>query len=66
MAPQVSYNGSVSISTKTKTLDVLDGNQYREFIKSYYGEESDAAALLGTAKHRLAGQYLPHCRQPRA
>lgn len=49
MAPQVSYNGSVSISTKTKTLDVLDGNQYREFIKSYYGEESDAAALLGTA-----------------
>lgn len=49
MAPQVSYNGNVSISTKTKTLDVLDGDQYREFVKSYYGENSGAAALLGTA-----------------
>ncbi|MBQ7869584.1 MAG: TonB-dependent receptor [Prevotella sp.] len=49
MAPQVTYNGSVSISTKTKTLDVLDANQYREFVKSYYGENSDAAALLGPA-----------------
>ncbi len=48
-APQVSYNGSVSISTKTKTLDVLDGNEYRAFINEYYGVDSDAAKLLGTA-----------------
>lgn len=49
MAPQVSYNGSIAISTKTKTLDVLDGDEYRAFVKSYYGEDSDAAKLLGTA-----------------
>lgn len=49
MEPQVTYNGSVSISTKTKTLDMLDGNQFRSFVKNYYGEDSDAAALLGTA-----------------
>ena len=45
----VTYNGNVSISTKTKTLDVLDANEYRNFITSYYGANSDAAALLGNA-----------------
>jgi len=45
----VTYNGNVSISTKTKTLDVLDANEYRNFINSYYGAGSDAAALLGNA-----------------
>ena len=48
-APKVSYNGNMSISMKTKTLDVLDGDEYRAFVKSYYGEDSDAAKLLGTA-----------------
>ena len=49
MAPQVSYNGNVSYSVRAKSLDVLDGDEYRAFIKSYYGEDSDAAALLGEA-----------------
>ena len=45
----VSYNGNVSLSTVQKTLDVLDADEYRSFIKSYYGEESTAAKLLGNA-----------------
>ena len=45
----VTYNGSVSVSTKTKTLDVLGADEYRNFINSYYGEGSDAAKLLGNA-----------------
>ena len=45
----VTYNGNVSISMKGKTLDVLDANEYRNFITSYYGVGSDAAALLGNA-----------------
>lgn len=49
MAPKVSYNGNVSYSVKRKTLDVLNAADYTNFIKSYYGENSDAAALLGTA-----------------
>ena len=49
MAPKVSYNGNVSYSVRTNKLDVLDGDEYRAFIKSYYGENSDAAALLGDA-----------------
>jgi iron complex outermembrane receptor protein len=49
MAPKVSYNGNVSYSVKKKTLDVLDGDEYRSFIKSYYGADSEAASLLGNA-----------------
>ena len=48
-APKVSYNGNVSYSVKHNKLDVLNADEYRSFIKSYYGEESAAAGLLGTA-----------------
>jgi len=48
-APKVSYSGNVSYSVKRKTLDVLNATDYTNFIKSYYGEDSDAAALLGSA-----------------
>ena len=48
-APQVSYAGSLTISTKKKTIDVMDGNEYRAFIKDIWGEESDAYKALGTA-----------------
>ncbi|MBQ9285422.1 MAG: TonB-dependent receptor [Bacteroidaceae bacterium] len=47
--PQVSYNGNVSYSMKTKTLDVLGADAYRNFINSYYGADSKAAGLMGTA-----------------
>ena len=47
--PQVSYSGNVSMSMLANKYDVLDGDEYRSFVKSYYGEDSDAAKLLGTA-----------------
>ena len=49
MAPQVSYNGNLSYSVRKNELDVLNASEYTQFIKSYYGEDSDAAALLGKA-----------------
>ena len=49
MAPKVSYNGNVSYSTKKKTIDVLNAAEYKDFIKKYYGAESEAAGLLGNA-----------------
>ena len=49
MAPQVSYSGNVSYSVKSKTLDVLNANEYRNFINSYYGANSEAAGLMGNA-----------------
>ena len=49
-SPKVSYNGTLSISTIAKKLDVMDGNEYREFIKDYYGGETSEAYLgLGDA-----------------
>ena len=48
-APQVSYAGSFTISSKIKTLDVMDGDQYRAFIKEIWGENSEAYSVLGTA-----------------
>ncbi|MCR4919913.1 MAG: TonB-dependent receptor [Prevotella sp.] len=49
MAPQVSYSGNVSVSMRQKSLDLLDAGEYRNFVNSYYGENSAAAQLLGNA-----------------
>ena len=49
MAPKVSYSGNVSYSVKNSKLDLLNADEYRKFIKSYYGEGSEAASLLGNA-----------------
>ena len=44
---KVSYNGNVSISTKTKTLDVFDGPGFQKFIGENFGYDSPEYALLG-------------------
>ena len=49
---KVSYAGSVTMSMKKKTLDVMTGDEYREFIKkTYAGNQREALALslLGKA-----------------
>ncbi|MBQ9651105.1 MAG: SusC/RagA family TonB-linked outer membrane protein, partial [Prevotella sp.] len=45
--PTFNYSGNVSISAKKKTVDVMDGPTYREFIKNLYGEDSAAYNALG-------------------
>ncbi len=45
--PTFNYNGNVSIATKKKTTDVLNGPQLMSFIKDLYGEDSDAYNALG-------------------
>lgn len=47
--PTVSYAGSVSVSQKKKTYDMMDGDQYRAYIKSLFNENDDAVKALGTA-----------------
>ena len=47
--PSVTYNGNVSVGMKKKTVDVMDGDQFRAFVAKQYGEDSDAAKALGTA-----------------
>ena len=48
-APQVSYAGSLTVSQKKKTLDVMDGNQFRSLIEQIAGKDSEAYSVLGTA-----------------
>ena len=47
--PSISYAGSATVSLNKNTLDVMDGNEYRSFIKNIWGEKSEAYAALGTA-----------------
>jgi TonB-linked SusC/RagA family outer membrane protein len=47
--PSVSYAGSFTVSTKKKTIDVLSGDEFRNFVTTQFGANSDEAALLGTA-----------------
>ena len=51
-APQVSYNGSVTMSMKKKLIDVMNGDQYRAFATQLYkgnAREEAAMAALGDA-----------------
>lgn len=48
-SPKVSYNGNVSVANVSKRMEVLNADEYRSFVNSYYGSDSDAAKLLGTA-----------------
>ena len=50
--PQVAYNGSVTWSKKKKTIDVMDGDEYRSFVKKIFAgntREENALSLLGNA-----------------
>lgn len=48
----ISYNGSATVSMKRKTIDVMNGDEYREFVKKLYEGNSrydEAVGALGTA-----------------
>ena len=53
--PQVSYNGTLSVSTIAKKLDVMNAKEYVDFIKSYYGEDSSAYKGLGWKEYNADG-----------
>ena len=47
--PQVSYNGSITISEKKNTIDVLNADEFRATVEKLYGKDSEAYSALGTA-----------------
>ena len=53
--PQISYNGTLSVSSIAKKLDVLNAKEYVDFIKSYYGEDSSAYKGLGWKEYNEDG-----------
>jgi len=47
--PSISYSGSVSMSQKKKTYEMMNGAQYRAYVKSIFNEDDEAVKALGTA-----------------
>lgn len=45
--PQISYSGNMTISAPRKTLDVLDGPAFKDFVGKLYGTDSEAYNALG-------------------
>lgn len=48
--PRVTYDGNVSVSTKRNSIEVMDADQYRDFVVNSFGAESGAVKLLGKSK----------------
>ncbi len=51
-APQVSYNGNVTFSKKKKTIKVMNGDEYRQFVSDIFTDDTrrdNALSLLGDA-----------------
>lgn len=49
--PKISYNGTFSLSMRRNSVDVMDGDEYREFIKNKYkytANKDDVLSKLGT------------------
>lgn len=47
--PQVNFSANVSVNTARRTWKVLKAGEFTDLIKDYWGENSEAAATLGTA-----------------
>ncbi|MEG1586972.1 MAG: TonB-dependent receptor [Bacteroidales bacterium] len=48
-APRISYDGNVSVSTRKGEIKVMDGDQFRSFVKEMYGDRPEVLDKLGTA-----------------
>jgi len=46
---KVTYDGNFSVSTKTKTVDLMNAETFTNYIKTSFGETSPQANALGTA-----------------
>lgn len=57
--PTISYNGNVSISTKKKTVDVMNADQYMNFVKGAFmaSKGYDEAAWLASPEYNNLGYW---------
>ncbi len=56
--PQINFTANMYINTPRNKVGVLDGDRFRQLITDYYGEESPAHSLLGTANTRWQDEIL--------
>lgn len=54
----LTYSGKVSVATAIETLDMMDADEFREFVTELYGADSDAVATLGDASTDWQEQVL--------
>ena len=54
--PRVSYDGTFSISSIKKTLDVMTGDEFRTFVTELFGANSATTNLLGTSNTNWQNQ----------
>lgn len=43
----IDYAGKVSVATAAKVADVMNADEFREFVTTLYGADSDAVSILG-------------------
>lgn len=48
-APRISYDGNFSISQKKGEIEVMNGDQFRDFVKNMYADQPEVLEKLGTA-----------------
>ncbi len=56
--PQVSFAANMYVNTARKTLDMMDGAEFRNYILSRYGDGSSQAAGLGNANTNWQDEVL--------
>lgn len=56
--PQVNFSANLYVATPRKTLKMMDGDQFREFVINRYGADSNQAACLGTANTNWQDEVL--------
>lgn len=54
--PRVSYDGNMSIGTVGKTLDVMTGDEFRDYTKQLYAGQTETLSKLGTANTNWQSQ----------
>ena len=52
----VSYDGNTSLSVVGKTLNVMNGDQFRSYVTKLYADQPDVIAKLGTSNTDWQGQ----------
>lgn len=48
--PRITYNGNFNVSAIGKYVDVMDGDEYRDYVTRLYGKSSDAYKNLVVRK----------------
>ncbi len=57
--PSISYNGNISISAKKKTIDVMSGDQYVDYVKGVFMQSKgyDEDAWLNSSEYKNLGYW---------